>query len=542
MSLEQIMNKLVLTSDRCYATRDVKRPSLSLFGYPLTSPIGIAACAITTSTGIMFAAHAGYDVLTYKTIRSAASPINSSYMYRVACPDQLTKADIGKTLPVATHKADELAITNSFGINCMDRENTVLDIAKARAVLSEGQVLIVSIYGSGDTQKKQVDDFVVVARIAGEGGAQIIEANISCPNIGHQVPVYKQPDLVFEICHAITTALPGIPLTIKVGLFDTIEQMRATLHAAHRGGARGVCGINSVPMRVVTKEGNPVYGPERMLSGVSGKPILQLAKQFVCDARTIIDEEQLELILFATGGVTVADDFDLLLAAGADIVLSATGAMLNENLALDYHKQYTSSTDEHVKESIKKLYECGAIVLENTRLKSGQMSPIYCDVRRVISQPHVLKNLAQNLCDQLQQCTFDVVCGVPYGAVPLATAVSLAGDCSMIMQRKEMKEYGTKKLIEGTFKQGDVCVVIEDVVTTGASVLETIHTLESQGLVVRDVLVVVDREQGGVINIHTEGYNVHVVYTLSQIALVLLDEGLITHQQYARIKQMCANA
>ena len=314
-----------------------------LFGYPAASRIGIAACAITTSSGITHAAHNGYDVLTYKTIRSSYHPISSSRIYAVDCNDQLTLQDIGKQYSVCDCKPssyNSLAITNSFGVNSQDREMTIHDIAQARASLIEGQILIVSIYGSGKNHTEQIQDFVDTARIAYEGGAQVIEANLSCPNLSTQTMIYQQPDLVYTLCHALHTALPMLPLSIKVGVFEHREQMRAVLLAAYAGGARGVCGINTIPIRVVDEAGNPIFGPDHVQSGLSGSPIQELALCFVRDARAIIDEERLDCILLATGGVTQPEHFDLFFQAGADCVLSATGAMFNKNLAIDYHKLY----------------------------------------------------------------------------------------------------------------------------------------------------------------------------------------------------------
>ncbi|MGC2310565.1 MAG: hypothetical protein WA432_03030 [Candidatus Babeliaceae bacterium] len=323
------------------ADQSTVKSALSLFGYQLTSPIGIAGCPLMTSKGIAAAAQRGYSIFTYKTIRTSSCPAFSSHLYYVDVQNQLTLQDIGATYLSKEQELasyEHLAITNSFGLNCLEPEQVINDIVQARAALTEGQLLIVSIYGSGKNTEEQIKDFVNAARMVQRGGAHIIEANLSCPNLSNDHMIYQQPALVHAICKAITTALPQIPLIIKVGIFENHEQMKQVLLAASQGGARGICGINSVPIKVIDADHQPIFGHDRCLSGLSGSPLRELAIQFVRDARAIIDEQKLNMMICATGGVTQPEHFDVLLAAGADIALSAAGAMWNERLALDYHQ------------------------------------------------------------------------------------------------------------------------------------------------------------------------------------------------------------
>ena len=141
------------------------------------------------------------------------------------------------------------------------------------------------------------------------------------------------------------------------------------------------------------------------------------------------------------------------------------------------------------KQLIYALYKIGALKFGHFTLKSGQTSPIYLNLRQVISYPELLQTIADLLWEKIAACQFDSVCGVPYTALPFATCMSLQHKIPMLIRRKEKKAYGTKQLIEGVFKDGEKCLIIEDVVTSGGSVLETTADLEEVGLRVSDAAV-----------------------------------------------------
>lgn len=180
---------------------------------------------------------------------------------------------------------------------------------------------------------------------------------------------------------------------------------------------------------------------------------------------------------------------------------------------------------------IHSLYKIGAIKFGEFTLKSGKTSKIYLDLRQIISHPDVLRQVSDAIWQQVSLQKFDMICGVPYTALPIATCISLQQNIPMIMRRKEKKSYGTKQQIEGAYKKGQQCLIIEDVITSGASILETAEELEAEGLEIKDVVVLINREQGGQKNLENKNYRVHAAFTLKEILQELLHSSLLPEKE-----------
>lgn len=163
------------------------------------------------------------------------------------------------------------------------------------------------------------------------------------------------------------------------------------------------------------------------------------------------------------------------------------------------------------------LLETGCVQFGQFTLKSGLVSPIYIDLRRLVGYPDLLNRVASAYLPILKSLSFNRLAALPYAALPIATAISLLGGWSLVYPRKEVKTYGTKAVVEGVYQPHDEVVVIDDLATTGESKFEAIEKLKDAGLVVRHLVVLIDRQSGARQALEKAGYGFHAVFTLSEL-------------------------
>ena len=181
------------------------------------------------------------------------------------------------------------------------------------------------------------------------------------------------------------------------------------------------------------------------------------------------------------------------------------------------------------------LFDAGCIQFGTFTLKSGDPSPVYIDLRRLIGRPDVLRLVAGALARSLDGLVFDHVAALPYAALPIGTAIALATDASLVYPRHQAKEYGTKAAVEGVFAAGDTAVVVDDLTTSGDTKAEAISKLTEAGLRVTDVVVLIDRQGGGAEALAAAGYDFHAVFTLTQLVDRLARRGAISADQQREV-------
>jgi len=176
------------------------------------------------------------------------------------------------------------------------------------------------------------------------------------------------------------------------------------------------------------------------------------------------------------------------------------------------------------------LFEAGCVQFGEFTLHSGASSPIYVDLRRLVTHPRVMTLVAGVYAGLLRDLTYDRIAAIPYAALPIGTAVALHTDDALIYPRREAKAYGTRRQIEGEYHAGETVVLLDDLISSGGSKLEAAAPLAEAGLEVRDVVVLIDREQGGAQDLAEHGYALHAAFTLRELVGALADEKRITRE------------
>lgn len=251
--------------------------------------------------------------------------------------------------------------------------------------------------------------------------------------------------------------------------------------------------------------------------------------------------------LLAPGVGAQGADLDAALAAGLDargsgLIVPVSRGVLYAHDPREAARSLRDQINAHRREQaphrdlVLQLYEAGCVRFGDFTLASGQHSPIYIDLRRVISYPDLFRQVVDAYAGQVAPLSFDRLAAVPYAALPAAAAIAMQLQRPLIYPRKEAKGYGTGQAVEGAFQPGQVAVAIEDVVTSGGSLITAIQTMEAAGLEVRDVVVLVDREQGGRARLAEAGYRLRAILTLREILDVLRDAGTIDAETYARVQ------
>ncbi|MGI0088221.1 MAG: orotate phosphoribosyltransferase [Nitrosotalea sp.] len=196
---------------------------------------------------------------------------------------------------------------------------------------------------------------------------------------------------------------------------------------------------------------------------------------------------------------------------------------------------------DFVKEFAIFLQESTAIKFGDFSLSSGKKSAYYIDLRIIPSFPHqfrkMIKYLQSTISEKIGLDSFGCIASVPTSGLVIASALAIETVKPLVYIRQKPKDYGTGSLIEGKIMQGTKVLLVDDVGTTGQSLVNAIKTLKDAKMIVTDAFVIVNRFEGAKELLTSEGVRLHEVMDVMQISSTLYDEKLLDEQTFERIKK-----
>lgn len=313
----------------------------TFLNFPVNFPFGIPAGPLLNSKFIKGAFDYGFPVSIYKTVRSDAFPCHPypNVVY-VNAPKEIHPQKNPKlvTKNLDSKDTSRISITNSFGVPSKKAKVWQKDVKKAKKYEKKGQLLVLSFMGTvrkNQTQEEFIKDFAKAAKLANQTGVKILEANLSCPNIGNEGLVCYNLTATEKICQAIRKVIGKTPLILKVGYYKNAKDIEK-IAAITQKYAQAISSINTLQVEVVDKNGKQALpGPNRLRSGVCGAPIKWAGLEMVKKLNKVRKAKKYKFEIVGVGGVMTPKDFFEYRKAGADLVQSATGAMWNPYLAYE---------------------------------------------------------------------------------------------------------------------------------------------------------------------------------------------------------------
>lgn len=306
-------------------------------GFKVNSPFGIPAGPLINGKFVKAALDKGFDICVYKTVRSGKYPCHPwPNVLSVKVDGDLTFKKASGKLIAGRNYREPLSITNSFGVPSAEPEFWQKDLANAVKNTRGGQIVVGSFQGT-KKEKQSVDDFIddfrVTAKMLKDTGVKVIEVNFSCPNEGTANLLCYDAERSVKIAQAIKEVLGEIPLVVKIAYYKDYEMLKKFVKEIGEI-VQGISAINTIAAEIVDEFGlQALPGGGRSRSGVCGHAIKWAGLDMVKKLKKLRDQFGYSFRIIGVGGVMNPNGFFEYQKAGADFVMSATGAMWNPYLA-----------------------------------------------------------------------------------------------------------------------------------------------------------------------------------------------------------------
>ena len=300
-------------------------------GKRVRSPLGIPAGPLLGGRWVLYYASLGFDVLTYKTVRSGSRecyPLPN--LAPVRC-GQLTGEEV--ELPAEPQMSGSWAV--SFGMPSKSPDVWRADVEHTREKLPPGKLLSVSVVGTiqpGWSLDQLADDYAQCARWAAESGADVVETNFSCPNVAtRDGQLYQEPRAAGLVAARVRDAIGRVPLIIKIGHLTDRAAAEELLDAV-ADHVTAIAMTNSVAAAVRGPDGALLFDGQRR--GICGDAIRQASHEQVKMLSTVAAARAPHVRLIGVGGASTAEHVRAYLSAGAEAVHLATSAMVDPGVGL----------------------------------------------------------------------------------------------------------------------------------------------------------------------------------------------------------------
>ena len=321
----------------------VGKPRFDFLGQKISYPLGIPAGPLLNGKFVKAALDKGFDVPVHKTVRSRVRECNEwPNVLGAQITGDLTIEMAQHPIIVSNEYKEPLSITNSFGNPSYKPDVWMKDLKESVAYAKSGQLVMCSFEGTkweGFSARDYINDWVQGAQMIKDAGVKIVETNFSCPNEGAtQLLCFDVPKTRL-VADSIKNKIGDTPLVIKIAYLEE-KELRELVKETGKI-VDGYSAINSIPAPVINPDGTQALpGAHRVKSGVCGHAGKWAGLDMTRRLKSLREEFGLKYGIIGCGGVTVTSDFKEYREAGADVVMTATGAMWNPYLAKEIKNAY----------------------------------------------------------------------------------------------------------------------------------------------------------------------------------------------------------